>query len=157
LNRAEATCTVKADAQACFGFVAEPSNLPRFMVGIKAHRPQGKKERGQGASFDSVAEVGGRDFETVLVLTEWKEGEKITATSKSGLKLRATFVFDEFDDGTTEVTLVSEYEAPGVFRLMGGLVRSAVEEAAEESLQKLKRMVEAEARKGRPRTPNKAR
>jgi uncharacterized membrane protein len=148
---------VEAGAQACFDFVAEPSNLPRFMAGIKAHRPQGPKDRGRGASFDSVAEIGGRNFETVLLMTEWLDGEKITATSQGGLKLRATFVFEEFDDGTTDVILVNEYEPPGVFRLMGGLVRSTVETGLQESLASLKRMVEAESRKARRRPPKKAR
>ena len=137
--------------------MAEPANLPRFMAAVKAHRPQGSRDRGKGASFDSVAEIAGRDFETVLVMTEWREGEKIIATSHGGLKLRATFVFEEYDDGTTDVTLVNEYEAPGVFRLMGGLVRSAVEKAVQESLRDLKQMVEAETRRARPRVPKKAR
>ena len=127
------------------------------MTAIKVHRPQGGKDRGKGASFGSVAEIAGRDFEMVLVMTEWEEDEKITATSEAGLKLRTTFVFEEFDDGTTDVTLFNEYEPPGVFRLMGGLVRSTVESAALESLENLKRMVEAETRKARPRPSKKAR
>jgi uncharacterized membrane protein len=157
VNRAEATVTVDAGAQACFDFVAEPANLPRFMAGIKEHRPQGRRDRGKGASFDSVAEIAGRNFETVLVMTEWRDGEKITATSQGGLKLRATFVFEEFDDGTTDVTLVNEYEPPGVFRLMGGLVRSTVETGLQESLESLKRMVEEEGRGGHPGRRKRAR
>ena len=51
------------------------------MAAVKAHRPQGSRDRGKGASFDSVAEIAGRDFETVLVMTEWREGEKIIASS----------------------------------------------------------------------------
>jgi uncharacterized membrane protein len=137
--------------------VAEPKNLPRFMAGIKTHRPKGHKRHGEGARFDSVADIGGRGFETVLVMTDWVEGKRIAATSESGLKVSATFVFQEFDDGTTDVTLVNEYEPPGIFRLMGGLVRSTVDQAVQESLQDLKRMVEAETGKGSQRRAKKAR
>jgi uncharacterized membrane protein len=125
------------------------------MAGITSHRPRGKP-RGKGASFDSVADIAGRKFQTVLVMAEWKEGARISATSEGGIKLRATFVFEEFDDGTTDVTLVNEYEPPGVFRLMGGLVRSTVEQGVQQSLQDLKRMVEAETGKPLSRRPKKA-
>jgi uncharacterized membrane protein len=71
----------------------------------------------------------------------------MTVASSSGLKLKASWLFKEFDDGTTDVTLVNEYEPPGVFQLMGGLVRSTVEKATAQSLERLKRQVEATANK----------
>jgi hypothetical protein len=62
--------------------------------------------------------------------------------SVGGLKLRSSWDFEANDDGTTDVTLVNEYEPPGIFRLMGGLVRSTVQEGTERSLADLKRQVE---------------
>ena len=143
MNRAEAVITINAEAPTCFDYVTNPTNVPGFMAGITRYEPQGTKDRGKGARFDSVADIAGRKFETVLAITDWKDGERMTVSSSSGLKLKASWLFEEFDDGTTDVTLVNEYEPPGVFRLMGGLVRSAVEKATEQSLERLKRQVEA--------------
>jgi uncharacterized membrane protein len=147
LNRAGAVITIKADAPTCFDYITDPTNVPGCMAGITRYQPQGTKDRGKGARFDSVADIGGRKFETVLAITDWKDGERMTVSSSSGLKLKASWLFEEFDDGTTDVTLVNEYEPPGVFRLMGGLVRSTVEKATAQSLERLKRQVEAATKK----------
>jgi uncharacterized membrane protein len=143
LNRAEAVITIRADAPTCFEYATDPANVPGFMAGITRYQPQGAKDRGVGARFDSVADIAGRKFETVLAITEWRQDERMTVASSSGLKLKASWRFEAFGDGTTDVTLVNEYEAPGVFRLMGGLVRSTVEKATEQSLERLKNQVEA--------------
>jgi ribosome-associated toxin RatA of RatAB toxin-antitoxin module len=142
LNRAEATISIRADASTCFDYVTEPENVPRFMAGIARYEPQSTNHRAKGARFDGVADIAGRKFETVLVIDEWKEGRRMSIGSVGGLKLRSTWDFEAKDDGTTEVTLVNEYEPPGIFRLMGGLVRSAVQEGTERSLADLKRQVE---------------
>jgi hypothetical protein len=84
------------------------------MVGIIRYQPQGTKDRGKGARFDSVAGIAGRKFETVLAITDWKDGERMTVSSSTGLKLKASWLFEEFDDGTTDVTLVNEYETRGL-------------------------------------------
>jgi uncharacterized membrane protein len=142
LNRAEATITIKADCGRCFEYVTDPVNVPRFMAAITRYEPQTEKQRGKGARFDSVAEIAGRRFETVLVISDWKEGERMAVASNGSLKLQSSWIFEQFDDGTTDVTLVNEYEPPGIFKLMGGLVRSAVEKGTEQSLDDLKRQVE---------------
>jgi ribosome-associated toxin RatA of RatAB toxin-antitoxin module len=147
LNKVEATITIKADARRCFDFVAEPTNIPRFMAGIKRYQPRGKKDRGRGATFDSVAVVAGRNIETVLEIIDWKDCERMTAISNGTVKLKASWIFEEYDDGTTDVTLTNEYEPPGVFKLMGGLVRPTVDRGISQSLTKLKRLVEAETGK----------
>ena len=36
------------------------------MVGIMRYQPQGTKDRGKGARFDSLADIAGRKFEAVL-------------------------------------------------------------------------------------------
>ena len=147
MNKIEATITIRADVRQCFDFVAEPSNIPLFMAGIKQYRPQGKKDRGKGARFDSVAVVAGRNIETVLEIIDWKDCERMTAVTNGSVKLRASWIFEEYDDGTTDVTLTNEYEAPGVFKLMGGLVRPTVDRGVNESLARLKHLVEAESKK----------
>jgi len=148
LNKVEATITIKADARSCFDFIAEPSNIPRFMAGVKRYEPQGKKDRGKGARFDSVAVVAGRDIKAVLEIIDWTDCERMTAVSHGSVKLKASWIFEEYDDGTTDVTLANEYEAPGVFKLMGGLVRPTVDRGINQSLTRLKRLVEAETGKG---------
>lgn len=144
MNKAEATITIRADVRRCFDFVAEPTNIPRFMAGVKRYEPQGKKDRGKGARFDSVAVVAGRNIATVLEIIDWKDCERMTAVTNGSIKLKASWIFEEYDDGTTDVTLTNEYDPPGVFKLMGRLVRPTVDRGISQSLARLKRLVEAE-------------
>jgi ribosome-associated toxin RatA of RatAB toxin-antitoxin module len=147
MNKVEATITIRADVRRCFDFVADPANIPRFMAGVTRYEPKGRKDRGKGARFDSVAVVAGRNITTVLEIIDWKDCERMTAVSNGSVKLKASWIFEEYDDDTTDVTLTNEYEAPGVFKLMGGLVRPTVDRGVTQSLARLKRLVEAETRK----------
>ncbi len=46
--------------------VTDPTNVPGFMAGITRYEPQGTRDRGKGARFDSLADIAGRKFEAVL-------------------------------------------------------------------------------------------
>jgi uncharacterized membrane protein len=143
VSRVEATVTVKAGARDCFDFVAEPSNTPRFMIGMKSYHPIGRKDRGQGARFISVIEIAGGRFESELETTEYVPWERITGVARSGPKTRGGWTFQEYDDGTTDVTLAWDYELPAVFRLVPG-VGTVMERGLRDSLKKLKRLIEAD-------------
>jgi uncharacterized membrane protein len=145
MSQAEVTVTVKAPAQAVFDFIAEPSNTPRFMNGITRYDPIGTKRRGKGARFDSRAVVAGKIFDVELEVTSWKDGEMMVATSRKGPKTRGSWHFEDFDDGTSDATLLYEYELPMVFKFVPG-VNGIIRGNLEKSLQKLKKLVEADAK-----------
>lgn len=153
MNRAEATITINASAEECFEYVDDHDKTPKFMVGVKRYDPIGKKERGKGAVFLTVADIAGRKIESEVVCTAWVRNKKLVGTSRTGPKTRGSWSFEEFDDGTTDVTLTNEYDLPGIFRLIPG-VGGIVERAMQQSLRNLKRQVEAEARK-KKRPPRK--
>src|SRR2546421_11091176 len=115
MKRIEVTITVAADVGACFDFVAEPGNVSRYMTSVKSYEPVTKKTLGKGARFRSVIAVGGREIEAELEVTDWVDNERTEAVSIKGPKTRGSWIFEEFDDGTTDVTLIHEYELPGIF------------------------------------------
>jgi uncharacterized membrane protein len=155
LSDAEVTVTIKAPATAVFDFVAEPSNTPRFMNGITRYDPVGAKRKGKGAVFASTAVVAGKDFDVELEVTAWKDGEMMVATSRKGPKTRGTWHFQEFDDGTTDATLLYEYELPMVFKFVPG-VNGIIRGNLEKSLKNLKRLVEAEVKPAKKPAAKKA-
>lgn len=144
MGEAEVTVTIKAPAARVFEFIADPSNTPRFMNGITRYDPIGGQTRGKGARFASTAVVVGRAFDVELEVTAWKDGEMMVATSRKGLRTRGTWRVVDFDDGTSDATMLYEYELPLVFKFVPG-VNGIIHGNLEKSLQKLKRMVEAEA------------
>ena len=146
MRRADVTVTVKAPADACFDFVADPKNTTRFMVGMKSYQPVGRKDRGKGARFATVVDVAGKTFDSELETVEYVPGERIVGVSRSGPKTRGTWSFEEFDDGTTDVSMLWEYDLPGVFRFVPG-AGGFVDRAMAESLERLKKLIEADARK----------
>lgn len=151
MRKANVTVTIKAPVEAAFDFVAEPSNTPRFMSGITKYEPISGKSRGKGARFDSRAVVAGKHFDVELEVTSWRENERMVAISRKGPRTQGTWGFEEFDDGTTDVTLLYEYELPMIFKFVPG-VNGIIEGNLEKSLQKLKRLVEAGAKKPRKAT-----
>ena len=151
MSRAEVMVSVKATAAECFEFVDDHRNTPRFMVGIRSYDPLTKKARGKGARFLSVTVLAGKTIESEVECTTWVRHRKIVGTARSGPKIRGSWTFEEYDDGTTDVTLLNEYELPTVLRFIPG-VGGVVERGMDQSLKKLKRLVEAETRKKKPAT-----
>lgn len=143
MSKATVTVTIKAPVEVAFEFVAEPSNTPRFMKGITKYDPIGGNGRGKGARLDSRAVVAGKNFDVELEVTGWKQNERMVATSRKGPRTEGSWSFEEFDDGTTDVTLMYEYELPMIFRFVPG-VNGIIEGNLEKSLQKLKLLVESE-------------
>lgn len=146
MSKANVTVTIKAPAEVAFEFVAEPSNTPRFMKGITKYEPIEGDGRGKGARLESRAVVAGKKFDVELEVTGWKQNERMVATSRKGPRTEGSWTFEEFDDGTTDVTLLYEYELPMIFRFVPG-VNGIIEGNLEKSLQKLKLLVEAEVGK----------
>ena len=146
MSQAEVTVSIAAPLERVFEFVNEPSNTPRFMRGISRYDPVGEQRTGKGAVYASTAVIAGRDFNVELEVTGWKQNELLVAVSRKGPKTRGTWSFEEFDDGTTDATLVYEYELPMVFRFVPG-VNGMIEGDLRKSLAQLKSMVEAAAKK----------
>ncbi|MFN2464251.1 MAG: SRPBCC family protein [Candidatus Dormibacteria bacterium] len=148
MSQAEVTVTIKAAPSTVFDFVNEPANTPRFMRGIRRYDPVGSKRTGKGAVYASTAVVAGKDFDVELEVTGWKRNELIRAKSRKGPRTQGTWTFEEFDDGTTDATLLYEYDLPMVFRFIPG-VNGMIEGDLKKSLARLKTLVESEAKKKR--------
>jgi uncharacterized membrane protein len=145
VSTATVTVTVRAPIEVAFDFVAEPANTPRFMRGLTRYQPIGEQSRGKGARFDSRAVIAGRNFDVELEVIDWIHNEKMVAASRKGPRTLGTWSFEEYEDGTTAVTLIYEYELPMLFRFVPG-VGGIIEDNLEKSLRELKRLVEAGTR-----------
>jgi uncharacterized membrane protein len=144
VKRIEVTKTVEADAKTCFDYVADPTNVHRYMTSVKLYEPLTRKSMGKGARFRTVITVGGRDVEAELEVTEWIENERSEAVSRKGPKTHGIWMFEAYDDGTTDVTLVHEYELPGVFKLLpSGPIHAGMTKELDRSLTRLKHLIEA--------------
>lgn len=152
MGQAEVTVTIEAPVEKVFDFVDEPSNTPRFMRGISRYDPVGSTRTGLGAVYASIAVIVGREFDVELEVTGWRQNEMLTAASRKGPKTRGTWRFEKIDEGTTEATLLYEYDLPMVFRFVPG-VNSIIEGDLRKSLAQLRTLVEAEALKGAPKKP----
>jgi uncharacterized membrane protein len=143
MRRIEVTVTVEADGRTCFDFIADPAQVVRYMSGIAVHEPITKRTDRVGARFRSVAEVAGRRFPAVLEITEWVDGRRISAETVEGMRTRGSWTVEEYDDGTTDVTLVHEYELPGVLRLLpSGPIETGIRRELERSLGRLRDLIE---------------
>ncbi|MEA2647097.1 MAG: hypothetical protein QOE92_2180 [Chloroflexota bacterium] len=145
------TVTIRATPEQCFDYIGDYRNMTATMDWVKTYEPVGAKASGKGARFSSTVEVAGKRFDTELVVVKWDRPYAMVAESKSP-RTRGTWAIEEFDDGTTDCTLEYEYEMPGIFRLVpGSVVGRAIETGLDRALKRIKRNVEAGARKPAPR------
>jgi uncharacterized membrane protein len=124
--------------------VGDHRNATRFMLGIKRYEPLTAQDAGLGARFLAVVEAMGRKVEAELEITEWVDNDRMSSVSRRGPKTQGGWSFEEFDDGTTDITLTYAYEVPGVFRFLPGrVVEGIVERGLRISLHRLKKEIEA--------------
>ena len=147
MNRSDVTVTVRATPEQCFDYVGDYRNMTATMDWVKRYEPVGARSGGKGTRFSSTVEVAGKRFDTELVMVQWDRPYSMVAESRSP-RTRGTWIIVEYDDGTTDCTLEYEWELPGFLRLVpGSVVRRTIESGLTRALQRIKRAVEAEARR----------
>ena len=89
-----------------------------------------------------VRYIGGRKHESTFVIQEDDPPRRLAITSDSGpASVRASFDLQPSGDGT-RVDFTLDIELRGVARFAGGMVKGAVQRGAQDSLRRLKELVE---------------
>lgn len=139
--------TAQAPLQVAFDYVADHTNVPDWLFGVRSFTPVGDQDYGPGSVFDASLHVG-VSIKTRIQVTEWVPHRLIGLDSVSGLAVRTRWHFEPVDDRHTLVTGEVLVDLPfgPAGAAMGRLMRPALGQAVRHTTADLKQRIEAAAR-----------
>ena len=107
------TASASVPLSTAFAHVADYRTVPQWFFGISKFVPQGEKDYGLGATYDSAVKIGPKEIGSVVRVTEFEEDRLITLTSIAGFKTTSRWTFSAAGDNGTELAVEFTYELPG--------------------------------------------
>jgi uncharacterized membrane protein len=134
---------IDAPLEAVFDFVADPRNTVKYQREFSTFEPVGHPPRGLGMTVDARGKFKGLPVRAKLRIVEFVPNERIVSRSVAFLKSRAEWHFS-VEDGKTLVRFVAQYDWPVPLpaRAMSWLLENEIDAMAEDSLRRLKLLVE---------------
>jgi len=138
---------IRCPVDKVFDYVADWQNLKSFIPNILDINPVSYVQAGPGAAFDTTFKVGGANILTTLEVTEFVRDKKLMLKSRHGFKIVGGWEFRAVKEGTN-ITFSIKYDLPpGYIRNERDrvLIEEDFDEAASQSLQLLKWVLESKA------------
>ena len=107
------TASASVPLSTAFAHFADYRTVPQWFFGISKFVPQGEKDYGLGATYDSAVKIGPKEIGSVVRVTEFEEDRLITLTSIAGFKTTSRWTFSAAGDNGTELAVEFTYELPG--------------------------------------------
>ena len=125
-------------------YVTNPANTSQWQSGVESAEWISPSPRGVGSTWRVVNKFLGRRIEAELEVTDWDQPSQITSKIIDGpLPLETTLRFEPKDTGT-KLTIKSQGEFGGFFKLAEGLVGKQVEKQVDSDFAALKLLLETE-------------
>ena len=135
----EKSVVIDRPVEEVFAFVAEGSNAPRWQDGLEA--VEGRTDV-IGSEYTEVRKFMGREMRSLMEVTDYQANRRWAARVLKGPVPYEVSVLVEPRDGATRLTTRIDGEPTGFFKVAEGMVRSQLDKAMEEDVQRLKRIME---------------
>lgn len=143
MPRVESNITINRPVEAVFQFVADYANAKQWSVGVIDAALTSAGGMRAGATFRWVAQVVGQKLETKGEITTYDPPRAYAWKSNGGPFPVSGSLTCEAVAGGTRVTQTVDAEPGGFFKLAEGLLMKQVQGQWDESLKKLKQVLEA--------------
>jgi uncharacterized protein YndB with AHSA1/START domain len=138
MARGEATIEIDRPRAQVFPWLVDPDKRLRWVRGLAASQPLGD------GRYREVMEAGGRRVEVTSTVERLDEPHAVdVAMHGSGVTARAESRLVE-RDGRTRVTASIDLQLSGLLRFASGIAARQAQHSLEQSLARLKQLVEAE-------------
>jgi uncharacterized protein YndB with AHSA1/START domain len=138
MARTEATIEIDRPREQVFPWLVDPEKRLRWVRGLVASEPIGD------GRYREVMEAGGRRVEVTSTVERLDEPHAVDVAMRgSGVTARAESRLVERDGGT-RVTSSLELQLGGLLRFASGIAARQAQHSLEQSLERLKRLVEDE-------------
>lgn len=127
-------------------YACDPDNAPAWYGNITSIAWRTEPLVHVGSRIAFVAEFLGRRLEYTYEIAEYVPGECfVMRTAEGPFPMETTYRFEETRDGHTRMTLTNRGEPAGVSKLIAPMVVSAMRNANQKDLARLKEILEAPA------------
>jgi uncharacterized membrane protein len=132
-------------------YAMDPDNATNWYENIKSVKWQTSKPLSVGSRFEFVARFLGRRLAYTYEVKELSPGIRyVMATSQGPFPMETTYEWSDTSADGTRMTLRNRGEPSGFSRAAGPLMAQAMRRANTKDLQRLKTVLEAEAKPSRP-------
>src|SRR5207237_8193869 len=108
-----ASLTIEAPPDVVWALVSDPMRVCELMAGVARWDVEGDQDRGRGARYRVLMQVGSAPVGGLVEIVEWDEGRDIAWTSVTGVDHRGRWRLRPRPGGGTTLTLRLSYGAPG--------------------------------------------
>jgi hypothetical protein len=141
----EHSVVIEQPIEKVFAYLADAEKNPIWQAGVLEVEKITEGDIGQGTMIREVRKFLGQRIDATYEITEYKLNSKLTSKTTSGpipVTLSTTF---ETVEGGTRVSIVSEGETGGFFKLAEPIVSRTFVRLLEADFESLKVILEAEA------------
>jgi uncharacterized membrane protein len=138
----EDSIVINRPAAEVFAYLADVTNWPQWnqAAGNVTQTPPGPMA--VGTTLQGASEMMGRIMEWSSEIVEYEPNKKVSQKMRVGpTEVEASWIFDAVEGGT-RLTMRSEGETSGLFKIAGPLMDRAVKKQIEENLARLKAVLE---------------
>src|SRR5437016_3231431 len=111
--RVTASIDVHVAPEAVWALVSDPERVPEFMAGVTRWECVSDNQRGVGARYRVLMQVGSAPVGGLIEVVEYDEPRDLAWTSVTGIDHRGRWRLRKGRSGTTCVTLRLSYAAAG--------------------------------------------
>lgn len=137
------TTVINRSVDEVFAFMTDVRNEPKWIPGVLEAEQTSEGPVGVGTTYYELVELLGQQVELTFEVTEYEANRKFSARSTVGLFDGSVMNTFEAVAGGTQITLVTEGEPTGIFKMFESLIARWVQEQAEGAFANAKRMLEA--------------
>jgi len=145
MARIEASVMINRPVDEVFAYMTNAQTWPHWESGLLHAEQTSEGPMSVGTTFQGANQALGRRMEWTSEVTEYtlnrRWGQKIIS---KGWSTEESLTFEPFE-GSTKLTLVSELEMGGFFKLVAPFVAGMMQKQIEKNLAKLKDILEAHA------------
>ena len=143
MTKVERTLIINQPVEKVFTYVTNPRNNPKWQPDILDSRVSPDEPTHVGTRVTDVRNLLGRKLELTTEVTEFEPNKLMRVKSTSGpIPFRGYITFEPIDGGT-RVDFLAEAEPTGFFKMAERMFSSTWRKGVEDSLNKLKEVLEA--------------
>ena len=144
MGKLEVSVVIKRPVEEVFSYVNDPTNETTWSSGLVESNQISEGPVGVGTIMKEVNRILGKNIENIYEITEYEPNRRYSCKSISGpFPWQGTFTFNSVKGGT-KVTMVSEFQIGGFFKLAEPIVLRMAKRQFKADFNNLKDLLEAQ-------------
>ena len=139
-----------------FAYMTDLDDLPKWLEGVREAKALSPDPTAIGSQVCHTNEFMGTTFQSTFSVLEWEDNRRTVFQVLTGpLRGTSTQLFEPLGENSTKVTIKVKGDGTGPLKLGNFIAKRAARRQVDQSLENVKRILEAEKRPGADRSPRR--